>query len=336
MGELSSPIEVVVMVLVVVFGVALLIAVLLSGLAARTVLSTSLLFLVGGALVSGGFLGWIHPYLAAFGALLTPQLFGDLSFGGYVAVVLAIVLIRPASLLLSLLGTRFTRQEKLVAAWFGPKGCASVVYGLLVLQAGIPQGEPVSRRARRRSPSSPCASPSRSSRTAPPTSPSPGSSTSTTSRAHPPVPPRRPQPGRRPTVLARDLAEPYPYVTTDEDAAVAIRLLSLHGLPALLVVDTDAAPYALVPCAHLVGRLVSDGRGHGEAPMKIAGPTVADWLPPDSPTPSMSSRKSRRSVAAGAAERGPALTRATPGAPGRRGRTSTGPRPGPGLRGGPV
>ncbi|WP_330358213.1 cation:proton antiporter [Streptomyces chartreusis] len=79
--------------------------------------------------------------LLVFGALLTPQLFGDLSFGGYVAVVLAIVLIRPASLLLSLLGTRFTRQEKLVAAWFGPKGFASVVYGLLVLQAGIPQGE---------------------------------------------------------------------------------------------------------------------------------------------------------------------------------------------------
>ncbi|WP_432033943.1 cation:proton antiporter [Streptomyces antibioticus] len=79
--------------------------------------------------------------LLVFGALLTPQLFGDLSFGGYVAVVLAIVLIRPASLLLSLLGTRFTRQEKLVAAWFGPKGFASVVYGLLVLQAGIPGGE---------------------------------------------------------------------------------------------------------------------------------------------------------------------------------------------------
>ena len=73
--------------------------------------------------------------------MLTPQLFGDLSFGGYVAVVLAIVLIRPASLLLSLIGTRFTRQEKLVAAWFGPKGFASVVYGLLVLQASIPQGQ---------------------------------------------------------------------------------------------------------------------------------------------------------------------------------------------------
>ncbi|MGW3652067.1 cation:proton antiporter [Streptomyces sp. NPDC000878] len=79
--------------------------------------------------------------LLVFGALLTPQLFGDLSFGGYVAVVLAIVLIRPASLLISLLGTTISRKERLVAAWFGPKGFASVVYGLLVLQSGIPQAE---------------------------------------------------------------------------------------------------------------------------------------------------------------------------------------------------
>lgn len=79
--------------------------------------------------------------LLVFGALLTPQLFGAVSWGGYAAVVLAIVLIRPASLLISLLGTRFSRREKLVAAWFGPKGFASVVYGLLVLQSGIPQAE---------------------------------------------------------------------------------------------------------------------------------------------------------------------------------------------------
>ncbi|MGW3248423.1 cation:proton antiporter [Streptomyces sp. NPDC001070] len=80
--------------------------------------------------------------LLVFGALLTPHLFGQLSFGGYVAVVLAIVLIRPASLLISLIGTRtIDRREKLTAAWFGPKGFASVVYGLLVLQSGISRGE---------------------------------------------------------------------------------------------------------------------------------------------------------------------------------------------------
>lgn len=79
--------------------------------------------------------------LLVFGALLTPALFGDLSVGGYFVAVLAIVLIRPATLLLSLAGTEFDRREKLTAAWFGPKGFASVVYGLLVLQAGIPQGQ---------------------------------------------------------------------------------------------------------------------------------------------------------------------------------------------------
>jgi NhaP-type Na+/H+ or K+/H+ antiporter len=79
--------------------------------------------------------------LLVFGALLTPALFADLSWGGYAAVILAILLIRPASLLLSLLGTRISRKERLVAAWFGPKGFASVVYGLLVLQSGIPQAE---------------------------------------------------------------------------------------------------------------------------------------------------------------------------------------------------
>ncbi|MCZ4123919.1 MULTISPECIES: cation:proton antiporter [unclassified Streptomyces] len=79
--------------------------------------------------------------LLVFGALLTPALFGSLSVGGYVVVVLAIVLIRPASLLIALLGTRIDRRERWVAAWFGPKGFASVVYGLLVLQAGIPHGE---------------------------------------------------------------------------------------------------------------------------------------------------------------------------------------------------
>ncbi|MEU9154974.1 cation:proton antiporter [Streptomyces sp. NPDC048417] len=79
--------------------------------------------------------------LLVFGALLTPTLFADLSWRGYVAVVLATVLIRPVSLLISLTGTRFARREKLTAAWFGPKGFASVVYGLLVLQSGIPHAE---------------------------------------------------------------------------------------------------------------------------------------------------------------------------------------------------
>lgn len=48
------------MILVLTFGVVLLLTVALSGLAARTVLSTALVFLVAGALVGPGVLGLIE------------------------------------------------------------------------------------------------------------------------------------------------------------------------------------------------------------------------------------------------------------------------------------
>jgi NhaP-type Na+/H+ or K+/H+ antiporter len=37
----------------------------------------------------------------------------------------------------SFLGARLSAREQLAAMWFGPKGFASVVYGLLVLTSGI-------------------------------------------------------------------------------------------------------------------------------------------------------------------------------------------------------
>ena len=49
-------------VLVLVFGLVLLVTVALSGLAARSVLSTALVFLVGGALVGPGALGLVEGY----------------------------------------------------------------------------------------------------------------------------------------------------------------------------------------------------------------------------------------------------------------------------------
>ncbi|MCB1263998.1 MAG: cation:proton antiporter [Mycobacterium sp.] len=78
--------------------------------------------------------------LLLFGALITPTRLADLGWQGWALAVLAIVVVRPASMLLSLIRTPMPRAERLTAAWFGPKGFASVVYGLLVLQAGIPEG----------------------------------------------------------------------------------------------------------------------------------------------------------------------------------------------------
>jgi sodium/hydrogen antiporter len=81
--------------------------------------------------------------LLVFGALLTPDLFTGLPAGSWVVAVLAIILVRPATLLLSLVGAGLDRREKVAAAWFGPKGFASVVYGLLVLRSGIPEAPAV-------------------------------------------------------------------------------------------------------------------------------------------------------------------------------------------------
>jgi sodium/hydrogen antiporter len=79
--------------------------------------------------------------LLVFGALMSPQLFAEIPLGGYLFALLALVVVRPAAIGLALLGSRIARREWVAAAWFGPKGFASVVYGLLILTAGVPGGE---------------------------------------------------------------------------------------------------------------------------------------------------------------------------------------------------
>lgn len=80
--------------------------------------------------------------LLVFGALLTPMLVSSIGWGGWIVAILSLVLVRPLSLILALSGSSgLERRELYAAAWFGPKGFASVVYGLLVLHSGIPQAQ---------------------------------------------------------------------------------------------------------------------------------------------------------------------------------------------------
>ncbi len=78
-----------------------------------------------------------YAALLVFGALITPERLAALGWHDWLLAVVVIVVIRPAALMLSLLRTRLPRSERITAAWFGPKGFASVVYGLLALEAGI-------------------------------------------------------------------------------------------------------------------------------------------------------------------------------------------------------
>ncbi|MGB3770602.1 MAG: cation:proton antiporter [Rhodococcus sp. (in: high G+C Gram-positive bacteria)] len=82
--------------------------------------------------------------LLAFGALITPALLAELGVAGWAFAALVLLIGRPVPVLVSLIGShRLARNERLSAAWFGPKGFASVVYGLLVLSSGIESAEKV-------------------------------------------------------------------------------------------------------------------------------------------------------------------------------------------------
>ncbi len=75
--------------------------------------------------------------ILVFAALISPAFLGEIGLGGYAFGLLALVAVRPLALGVSLLGSRLGLREWAAAAWFGPKGFASVVYGLLVLQSGV-------------------------------------------------------------------------------------------------------------------------------------------------------------------------------------------------------
>ena len=76
--------------------------------------------------------------IMVFGALITPTfLFGEISFAGWVFAILALLIARPLALLVSFIGAKLSFGEQVTAMWFGPKGFASVVYGLIILESGI-------------------------------------------------------------------------------------------------------------------------------------------------------------------------------------------------------
>jgi len=79
--------------------------------------------------------------ILVFGTLISPAFLGEIPVLGYVFAVLALVVSRPVAIGLALLGSRLPLWEKAAVAWFGPKGFASVVYGLLVLDSGAAQAD---------------------------------------------------------------------------------------------------------------------------------------------------------------------------------------------------
>ena len=76
--------------------------------------------------------------LLVFGSLISPHFMAEIPWTGYLCAALILFVVRPLALGAALLGSRLNWREFVAAAWFGPKGFASVVYGLLILRSGIP------------------------------------------------------------------------------------------------------------------------------------------------------------------------------------------------------
>ena len=74
--------------------------------------------------------------ILVFGALISPAFLAEIPVLGYVFALLAILVARPVAIAISLAGSRLPLPEQAAVAWFGPKGFASVVYGLIVLDSG--------------------------------------------------------------------------------------------------------------------------------------------------------------------------------------------------------
>jgi sodium/hydrogen antiporter len=55
-------------------------------------------------------------------------------------IAFALLVARPAAVMLSFLRTGIPRSEKLFMAWFGPKGVASMLFALFVLKSGVDDG----------------------------------------------------------------------------------------------------------------------------------------------------------------------------------------------------
>jgi NhaP-type Na+/H+ or K+/H+ antiporter len=73
-----------------------------------------------------------------FGAVVVGPSFEYFSFSIFLYAVLSLTLIRMAPVFVSLAGLGVSLEGKLFLGWFGPRGLASIVFGVIVLNANLP------------------------------------------------------------------------------------------------------------------------------------------------------------------------------------------------------
>lgn len=75
-----------------------------------------------------------------FGAILLPSIFSDIGWRHVIYAILSLTLVRMLAVAISLVGTRLLPVTVVFLGWFGPRGLASILYLLLIIERGEPGG----------------------------------------------------------------------------------------------------------------------------------------------------------------------------------------------------
>ena len=78
-----------------------------------------------------------------FGSAVVGKAVGYFSWLDLLYAVLSLTLIRILPVFLALSGTGMSTEDKLFVGWFGPRGLASIVFGVIVLNANLPNSGPI-------------------------------------------------------------------------------------------------------------------------------------------------------------------------------------------------
>ena len=81
---------------------------------------------------------------ALFGAVVIPGVVDLFNWQVIVYALLSLTVIRMLPIVLSLTGTTEEIESKLFLAWFGPRGLASIVFAVIVLNNNLPGAELIS------------------------------------------------------------------------------------------------------------------------------------------------------------------------------------------------
>ena len=95
--------------------------------------------MLGGATSTGEVLAML--VWVVFGGQVLGRLLDRMEWSMLMYAILSLTVIRMVPVFLSLLGTGLSAGDKLFIGWFGPRGLASIVFAIMVFDAGVPGKE---------------------------------------------------------------------------------------------------------------------------------------------------------------------------------------------------